>query len=243
MFANVSGLLGNQPIQSIMLPDTVQRQEQGQILNANDPFWGGAEFIYGRATASIRQFGLCSPAPVYDSSAQEIRYDMTEVANTANLGSSVVVAMTAMTVGQYGWFCMSGVVPVNSAAAVAAGASIGIGAAGQGGAVAAGKQLLGAKVAVASTQTIVKAGCIAKSGSNQLSVPNSDGWFIGAYLSGTGIAAATTVSSISPDGRTVTLSAVTTAAVNGSVTATYNNATIFYNVVHINRPFAQGAIT
>ena len=57
------------------------------------------------------------------------------------------------------------------------------------------------------------------------------------------IAAGTTVSSIDPSGRFVTLSAVTTAAVAGTVTATYNNATVFYNVAHINRPFAQGAIT
>ena len=78
---------------------------------------------------------------------------------------------------------------------------------------------------------------------DDLQVPNSDGWFVGAYLSGTGIAAATTVSSIDPSGRFVTLSVVTTAAVSGSVTATYNNATIFYNVAHLNRPFAQGAIT
>jgi glycerol uptake facilitator-like aquaporin len=62
-------------------------------------------------------------------------------------------------------------------------------------------------------------------------------------LSGTGIAAGTTITDIDPSGTQVTLSAVTTAAVNGTVTATYNNGTIFYNVAHINNPIAQGAIT
>jgi hypothetical protein len=116
-------------------------------------------------------------------------------------------------------------------------------AAGQLGANSAGKQIVNARVVAPATTTVVKANSVANSGSNRLQVTNSDGWFIGAYLSGTGIAAGTTITDISPDGTQVTLSAATTAAVNGSVTATYNNATIFYNVLHINRPFAQGAIT
>ncbi len=53
----------------------------------------------------------------------------------------------------------------------------------------------------------------------------------------------TRVTDIDPSGTLVTLSVATTAAVNGTVTGTYNNATIFYNVAHLNRPFAQGAIT
>jgi len=242
-FANVTGLLGNQQIQSVMLPDTTARHTPGQILNAVDSYWGGAEFIYGKATASIRQFGLCALKPVFDSTTGAMKFEATEMANTANLGFTAVVAMTAMTVGQFGWFCMSGLVPINSNASVAADAAIGVAAAGQAGANSAGKQLLGARVCIAATQTVAKTGCIARSGSNQLTIPSGDGWFIGAYLSGTGIAAATTVTSISPDGRTVTLSANTTAAVTGTVTATYNNATIFYNVVHLNRPLMQGAIT
>jgi hypothetical protein len=90
---------------------------------------------------------------------------------------------------------------------------------------------------------VAKANCAAANASRRLVTPNADGWFIGAYLSGTGIAAGTTVVSIDPDNRTVTLSADTTAQVTGTVTATYNNATVYYNIVHINRPFAQGAIT
>jgi uncharacterized protein YraI len=98
-------------------------------------------------------------------------------------------------------------------------------------------------VAVPATQTVAKTGCTANSGSTKLNISGADGWFIGAYLSGTGIAALTIVSDIDPSGTQVTLSVATTAAVNGTVTATYNNATIFYNIAHINRPFAQGAIT
>jgi hypothetical protein len=81
------------------------------------------------------------------------------------------------------------------------------------------------------------------SGSTKLQIPSADGWFIGAYLSGTGIAALTTVVDIDPSGTQVTLSVATTAIINGTVTATYNNATVFYNVAHINRALAQGPIT
>ena len=117
-----------------------------------------------------------------------------------------------------------------------------IAAAGQGGALGNGKQVLNARIVVASTQTVAKANSFANSGSTRLRVSSADGWFAGAYLSGTGIAASCTVSDIDPSGTIVTLSAATTAAVAGTVTATYNNATVYYNVAHVNRPFAQGQI-
>lgn len=236
-----SPLVGYQQINSMFVADTVEQHPSGFLAGGDDDFWGGREFIYARYNGTVRQFGLCVLTPVIVSG--KIRYEATEVPNTANLGRSLAVAMVGGAAGQFGWFCIGGVVPVNCQAAVAADTTFGIAAAGQGGANSAGKQILNARVVIASTTTVVKAGCTAANASRLLQVPNSEGWFIGAYLSGTGIAAGTTVVSIDPSGRFVTLSADTTAAVNGSVTATYNNATVFYNVAHINRPFAQGAIT
>ncbi len=222
---------------------TTPQMQPGFISAAADNWWGFGEFIYARANGSIRAFGLCVLTPVFDTSLQSYRFDATEVPNTANLGRPLCVSQAIMTSGQYGWFCISGMTPVNCSASVAADTTFGIAAAGQGGANSAGKQILNARVMVAAAATVAKANCTAANGSNQLQVPNSDGWFIGVYLSGTGIAAGTTVTAIDPSERTVTLSANTTAAVNGTVTATYNNATVFYNVAHLNRPFAQGAIT
>jgi hypothetical protein len=169
-------------------------------------------------------------------------HQMTQVANTAIMGRPVCVAMTSMTVNQWGWFMVAGIAPVNCNASVAADTTFSIAAAGQGGALAAGKQIVNARVIIAATQTVAKTG-VANSGSTQLFIPGDDGWFVGAYLSGTGIAASTVVNDIDPSGTIVTLNNATTAAVNGTVTATYNNATIFYNVVHMHYPFAQGAIT
>lgn len=225
------------------IADTTPRVQPGNFVTMADNWWGSGEFIYGRANGTIRMLALCSCLPVFDSTLGSWRFDYTEVANTANLGRELAVAMNAMTAGQYGWFCLKGILPLNCQAAVAANTTFGIAAAGQGGANSAGKQVLNAVVAAASTTTVVKPNCTAPNASLILQVPNSDGWFEGAFLSGTGIQAGTTVVSIDSSGRFVTLSLATSAQVNTAVTATYNNGTIFYNVVQINRPFAQGAIT
>lgn len=240
-YSNVSGVIGTQQVALFGLPDTVERQMPGFTAFFEDPYWGLTEVIYVRANGTIRQGGLIVITPTLTGGRW--RWDATEVPNTANLGRPVYVAMTSMTVGQFGWASNMGIIPVNCNASVAADTTFGIAAAGQGGANSAGKQVLNARVIAAASTTVAKAGSTANSGSNQLRVNGADGWFIGAYLSGTGIAAGTTVLDISPDGQTVTLSAVTTAAVNGTVTATYNNGTVFYNVCHIDRPCAQGAIT
>jgi hypothetical protein len=239
-FANTDAIVGNQQIAFWGLPDTTARQQPGLSLSAVDSYWGGAEFIYCRATASIRQFGLVRIVPTLQSTGW--RYDATEVGNTANLGDTLAVCCTSATVGQYFWAQITGVVPINCNASVAADTTFGIAAAGQGGANSAGKQVLNARIIAPATTTVVKT-AQGNSGSLQLTVTGNEGWFIGAYLSGTGIAANTVIVDMSPNGNIITLNNATTALVNGSVTATYNNGTVFYNVAHINRPFAQGAIT
>ncbi len=239
-YSIVNGPLGNQQAAFFGLPDTTERMSPGLLATFIDPYWGSLEALYVRANGSIRQGGLVVLTPSLVSGRW--RWDATEVPNTANLGCPVYVAMTAMTSGQFGWVAASGIVPVNCSASVAADTTFGIAAAGQGGANS-GKQVVGARVIAAATTTVAKANCVANSGSNQLRISGADGWFCGVYFSGTGIAAGTTVTDISSDGTTVTLSANTTAAVNGTVTATYNNATVYYNVVHLDRAFAQGAIT
>lgn len=243
-FAIVEGTVGAPQIQFAgQTVDSTPRVAPGFTIDAVDTWWGAGQFIYARAAGAIRAFGLCVITPVFDSTLSSWRYDVTEVPNTANLGRELCVAQNAMTSGQYGWFMLSGITPIDCNASVAADTTFGIAAAGQGGANSAGKQVLGGRVIAAGATTVVKANCTAPIASTVLQVPNSDGWFVGAFLSGTGIAALTRVTSIDPSGRWVTLSVATSAAVAGSVTATYNNATIFYNVARLNRPIAQGAIT
>ncbi len=239
-YANEYGVVGNQQIALFGLPDTTARARPGTVMAAVDNYWGAGEFIYAIAGGTIPMGATCAIVVTVASGAAV--FTASAVGNTANLACPVFVAMTPLTVGQFGWFCMEGFVPVASGASVAADTSLGITAAGVLGAVAAGKQILGLRNMLPATTTVAKAG-VANSGSLLLSVSSADGWFIGAYLSGTGIAATTRIVDIDPSGTQVTLSAATTAAVNSSVTATYNNATIFYNVALMNRPHAQGAIT
>lgn len=240
-YSSVSGPVGTQQVANFGLPDTTARQQTGLMADFVDNYWGGAEMLYVQANGTVRVGAVVALNPALVSG--KYQFLATEVTNTTIMGRPVYVAMTPMTVGQFGWVCAAGLVPVLANATVAADTTASIVAAGQAGALAAGKQLVNARVAVPATATVAKTGCTANSGSTKLFVPSSDGWFIGVYLSGTGIAALTIVSDIDPSGTQVTLSVATTAAVNGTVTGTYNNATLFYNVMHLQRPFAQGAIT
>lgn len=229
-------------ITSDFLPDDTAQYGAGEFMGAMDNYWGGRELVYARATGAIRQFGLCVITPALVNGAWVAT--ASEVPNTAGLGQSLAVAMTAIGAsGGWVWFCIGGLVPVNCNASVTANTAFGIAAAGQGGAITAGKQVLGGRVVAAATASVSKANCYAPNGTTQLQVPNTDGWFRGITLVGSGIAAGTTIASIDPANRVVTLSLATTAAVNGSISGTYNNGTVFYNVAYLNRPLAQGQIT
>lgn len=240
-YSMIPAMVGFPQISPFGLPDTTERAQPGVILTAVDPYWGGGEFKYCKAGGTIRSGGLVVVLPTITGG--KVTYVATEVPATAGLGRMVGVAIVPATINQFLMVQIAGTAVLNCNAAVATDTTFGIAAAGQGGANVASRQILNARVVIPSTQTVVKAGCTANSGSTRLNVPSADGLFIGCFLSGTGIAATTTVADIDPSGTVITLSLAVTAAVTGNVTGTYNNAVIFYHGVHLNRPFAQGAIT
>lgn len=224
----------------------------GLIVQAEDPVWGPGEFIFAKANGTIALRGLCQLLPVWNSTNRNFDWNATACPNTTIMGRMVGVcvseqgsvgAVNALTAGQFGWFQISGLTPVNGTASVAADTACGITAAGQIGALAAGKQLVNARVVTPATQTVVVASVEGISGDTWIRVANVDGFFVGAYLSGTGVGASAICQAIDRVGNRIQASVANSAAVTGNVTATYNNATIFYNVVHLNRTFAQGAIT
>lgn len=220
-------------------PDTTPKFLSGAIVAAVDPYWGGAEFIYARANGAIRNQGLVMFLPVFVNGAWII--EALEVTNTANLSRAVGVCMGSLLDDQYGWFLISGLAPINGTANVAAGTSVGITAAGQIGANSAGKQVVGAVSAANGATTVVRNGQ-GPTASKIIVLNDATGFFPGAYVSGTGVGVGALVTAIYPDNRTILVSVDSTAVINGPVTATYNNATIFYNVVQLNRSFAQGRI-
>lgn len=213
----------------------------GTITTVVDPYWGGLELIRLAVPTSTTAI-VAGTLAVWDSSFQYVI-----APNTANMGQSLGVSMSAIplnaTYVQYAWFVIGGKFPVLCGASVAADTTFGITAAGKGGANSAGKQILNARVRTAATATVAKANTTTQSGSAVLKVANTDGWFVGVVLSGTGITGGTTVAGIDADNRSVTMSANATASGSVTVTGTYNDGSAnYWNTAILNRPFAQGQI-
>lgn len=235
-------LIGSQPIGNFFTPDNVQRHVRGAIVDYVDPYWGGGQAIY-----------LAIPAGVAFRVGEVVtygtdQYQAVDAPNTANLAYSVAFAMNANVANasqvQYGWFVISGEAIVLSTASVAAGTAIGIAAAGKAGTNSAGKQIQNAMVSRPATSTVVKSNVQTVNGSPILrfTVGGTDGLFVGGAVTGTGIPASTTITAINPD-NTVVMSANATATGSVTVTETFNDGTNFYNVVTVNGPSMQGAIT
>lgn len=244
--ATMYPLIGSQPVGNFFTPDTTQRHVLGAPLEFADPYWGGGTAVYLAIPTSV---AFKVGEVVYsDSGNNAIDYP-----NTANQSWPIALAMNANVANasavQYGWFQVSGLFVALSTASVAAGTTAGITGAGTIGANSAGKALWNARVATAATTTVVKANTQTRANSPFIYASNTDGWFVGMALSGTGIPASTTVGAISADGRTVSMVQTgTTTAQNAtatgsvSVTGTYNDGTRFWNVLSFNSATSEGVV-
>lgn len=236
-YASIDSIVGTYQQNFVYTVDTTERTQTGMVVTAFDNYWGWGEFIYGKASATVPMGSVCTILPVLVSGALE--YQMTAAAKVASAARPYCVAMASFTVGQFGWFAISGLVPVAKlpAATLAAGASFSISTtAGQVDAALATFGVQGATVILPTATTVVKAGCKGNSGDFNITIPNAEGWFIGCVLTGTGVGASAKVVSVSPDGRTVTVDVANSAAVTGSVTATYTN----FVMALISRPAGLG---
>lgn len=224
----------------------------GLVMAAEDPVWGPGEFIFAKAAGTIRLRALVSFLPVWNATNRNYDWNVVEAANVTISGRMVGVAMSeqgsvgavnALTIGQWGWFMVTGLTPINGTASVAADVAFAVVAAGQIGANAVSKQILNARIVTPATQTVVANAIEGVSGGDTIRVSNVDGFFVGCYLSGTGVGASAICKAIDRNAQVLTASVVNSAAVTGVVTGTYNNATIFYSVAQLNRPIIQGPIT
>lgn len=248
--------IGVPPIEAVVpVPATLSALTvpPGLIVEAEDPVFGPGEFIFARAGGTIRLYGLCVLTEVWDVTNKVFTYNMTECPVTALIGRAVYVAasvgagtlsaVNAFIVGQYGWFMTSGRTPTNGSASIAADTTSGHNAAGQVTANAVSAQIVNARVVTPATQTVVSASNYGASGDFKIGLASTQGFFVGGYVSGTGVGAAAIVTAVDDKNGFILVSVANSAAVSGNVTITYNNATIFYNVLSMNRAFAQGAIT
>jgi hypothetical protein len=107
-YAFTDGIIGYPPIESgpVAVPAALSALPvlPGLLVQAIDQVYGSGEFIFARASAGIRQFGLCTFLPVWNSTTLTYTYNATEVANTANLAQTLAVSQIVLTTGQYGWF-------------------------------------------------------------------------------------------------------------------------------------------
>lgn len=197
---------------------------------ANVPNGGGGEALYVKATGTFAVGRLV---------CIDKDWTLLDAPNTANTGRPVFVCMQAFSsTNQYGWVLRSGIFPVSFAVAATVG-PVYIGGAGQATpTLAGGKQLLNATTLIAAAGTFTRT-VKTVNGSPYVTVMNGvQGIYPGLTPSGTGIAAST-VSSIDPDGRTLKLTANATAS--GTVTVTFTHTG--FGIVHFSNPCAQGNIT
>ena len=234
MFRPVFPIAGQQPFNDWFVPDTTQRVPLGQIVIAEDPYWGGGEFMYVKSTDALLKGSLS----MYDE-----LYNGVLLPSTAGQGFPFGVVMYPMASGVYGWLQITGFAVIKTNATIAADTVMAVAAAGIAGTVANGKQLLNFRNRKAATATkTVIAGT--QSGNGILQTNGYDGFFVGMALSGTGIPASTVVAALDANGRTIyTGSAIGTlgdknSTATGSITltGTYTG----YGAAVINRPFAQG---
>lgn len=232
-YSGVDSIIGIYQPNFVYAVDTTQRVRTGFLYSAIDSYWGYGEFIYGKATATIPSGSICSMNYVLTNGALELQMTA-QATGVANGGNPLAVAMTNFTVGQFGWYCVGGLVPMATTTSIANGVKIGLSqtTAGRANTFATTFGVLNAISILASATTVVKTGCKGNSGDFNITIPNAEGWFIGCVLTGTGVGASALVTNVSPDGRTVTVSVANSAAVTGSVTATYTG----FIVAQINRP-------
>jgi len=233
-FQTIDPVVGSNQANFVTVVDTTQRMKTGSVVTAIDNYWGYAEFIYGKAAGTIQMGGVSTIASVLVSGALETQ--MTVATKTASYAGPYCIAMAGMTVGQFGWFALSGSVPVAGTGLVAGNSASLSATPGQLTTALATFGVQGLTVSLAPATTSAKTGCSGVSGQLTIQVPNAEGWFQGCVLTGTGIGASSLVSKVSPDGRTVTVTVANSAAVTGTVTATYTG----FVIATISRPAGLG---
>lgn len=221
----------------------------GTIVDFNDPYYGSGKAIrlcVPKNTTAIK-VGTLSTWAAATNAGKLSNHSFVICPVTAGLSKPVAVAANAIPLNasfaQYAWFIIAGTYPVWSLAATAITDSTWISATAGAAFVTltAGRQIVGMKPVVASTGTVTKTATFI-TGNPVITVPNSDGLFVGQSATGC-TASAALITDISADGTKVTLAANANASGSGTVTFTLNDSTNFFPICQFNFPFAQGNVT
>ena len=226
-------LIGSQIVGNGYLPDTTQRHALGTIVEANDPFYGGGEYIYlksGQTDILNISHLLCT----WDND-----FIATSATVAANQGRPCAVSNVPNILNGFAWYQIAGQSPVK--ASTSFNGTPAFTSAANAGTVTnsgAGREILGMLSVGDSTTTIVKT-ANTRSGSTVLKVSDTNGWIVGLFLSGTGIPGGTVISRIDADNNLVVMNNSATATGDATVTATFTG----YVLIEYDRPYLQGQIT
>lgn len=160
----------------------------GQKLEAYDPTFGWAEFVLAYGVAGL-QIG----------DAVRIGADYATTRTVASIRGMIGISMSANTSPTaLSWFCVRGQVPTRVAAATAANTPLFVTATAGAldDAVVAGDNVVGATAVTAQGATVSTKTCNTVNGSTELEVPDLNGLYVGMAVSGTGIAASSTIAAI-----------------------------------------------
>lgn len=164
----------------------------GRVI-AYDPIFGEAEFVLAYGVASLQ---------IGDAVRIGLNYATTRT--VASIRGLIGISMSANTsTTALSWFCVRGQVPVRAAAAIAADTPLFVTATAGSldDAVVAGDNVVGAMAVSASGATVGTKVCNTVNGSTELVVPDLNGLYVGMAVSGTGIAASSTISAIGYGGN------------------------------------------
>jgi hypothetical protein len=236
------------------VPTTTLEYPLGTTIFVEDPQWHVRELIYLKAPATAINIGTCC---TWDADWLAVALPVDHYR-----GLQVGFALTNMAASTFGWFVISGKCFAWSDADLAADATIGVSAAtaGQISASAQGHEIVAAVSAIASSATGTYTVLTGPLGSYEaIIVHNTDHETYPLWLfpgcpvtfSASTINAAATIVGLHDVarignyvGHRVTLSHPSTAVATPHVTETmtwlWNDATNFYNVVQIDRPYLQG---
>jgi hypothetical protein len=133
----------------------------GTVVRATDPTYGEGEFIYLKGSAGVVA-GLL--VYYYDNAAADA-VKLTTTSGVVDGGSSVAVAMAAITAALYGWFQISGnAVVLKTATKIDPASTFKVYLSGTAGRVmptsVAGRQVLGARFPATATVTTTTSTCV-----------------------------------------------------------------------------------
>ena len=216
-------------VQKFALGTRITAVDQDYSSVANVPNGGGGEFVYVKGASTFIPGRLVHV---------DKDWNLLDVPNTASTCRPCFVAVSGFTSTQlYGWVQRSGMVPIATSTAGSTGALY-IGAAGQVTTTQAnGKQVLNATSLIAGSGSFTRS-IKTVNGSKFVQVNDVTGMFVGQAVSGTGVAASSTIADIDPSGQAITLNNACTAS--DSVTGTFTHTG--YVIAHIENPFVQGQV-